>query len=239
MLAAGKVEAAGNLVLNISGSAQYQLSVSTLSGKTKTVSFNNATIYNMISNAVAVAPNGLAATLPAKGIIEYDPGDSDGTHNGFFYVTDKTGSYYYQLSGTDNNLAYYSFMELDSYVIITNEDILELGFSYPFDGSATYSLSAAGSGSLSGKDTALLYIHDNPYVYDMADNPSDFYGFNNPDYGTENNENAFEIQGLMTISLTYKTGSITGGSLSLAGVGNAKVNGSNYASVTSGKASFK
>ncbi len=81
---------------------------------TKTMSINNAFIYNLISNAVANASNGsnnLATTLPAKGYIAYFPEGSDGKYNGFFYVTDSKGSYY-QLSGYDNNGVYYSFMRL-------------------------------------------------------------------------------------------------------------------------------
>jgi hypothetical protein len=239
VFAAGKVEAAGDLVLTISGSVQYQYSSSITVGKTKTVSFSNATIYNMLSNSIANESNGLAATLPAKGIIKYDPEDSDGKTTGFFYVTDKTNGFYYPLSGYDNNSAYYSFMELDAYIIITNGYDLDLGFGYPYDGSANYTLNAAGSGSLSGKDTAMLFVHDNPYVYDLSESPNNLYEYDNPDYGSEYIYNAFEIQGLMTVSLTYKTGSINGGSLSLTGVGNAMVNGQDQASVISGKASLK
>src|SRR5262245_23224435 len=100
MLAVSKVDAAsgGNLVLNISGTVEYQLTNSDVVGKAKTVSFNNATIYNMISNAVAHAIHG-ATNLPAKGIIKYDPEDSDGRVTGFFYVTDKTNGFFYALSG--------------------------------------------------------------------------------------------------------------------------------------------
>jgi hypothetical protein len=239
VLTAGKAEAAGNLVLNISGSVQYQVSGSTLVGKAKTVSFNNTTIYNLISNAVAHAANGIATNLPAKGIIEYDPEDSDGLNNGFFYVTDKAGDFYYQLSGFDANSNYYSFIELSSYIIITDEDNLQIGFSDPFDGSASYSLNASGNGTLSGKATALLFVHDNPYVYDIADSPDNFYGFDNPDYGLQSNGTAFEIQGVMTVSLKYQSNSIDGGSLSLSGTGNAKIDGNYDASVISGKASLK
>jgi hypothetical protein len=239
VLAAGKVEASGNLVLNISGSIQYQVTNSANVGKTKTQSFNNATIYNLISNAVANAANGIATNLPAKGIIAYDPEGYDGTNNGIFYVTDKTNGFYYPLSGFDTNSQYYSFIELDSYVIINNS-ILKLGFDYPFDGSASYTLNASGNGSLSGKDTALLYIHDNPYVYDTSDFPDNFYGANNTFYGSENNEQALEIQGIMAISLAYKSNSINSGSISLSGAGNALLNGNNYdASVISGHASLK
>ncbi len=239
VLAAGKVEAAGNLILNISGSAQYQFTNSTLSGKTKTVSFSNASIYNMISNSVAANTNGVATNLPAKGIIEYDPEGNDDNIQGIFYVTDKTNGFYFPLSGYDTNNQYYSYMELDSYVIITNDDDLDLGFSDPFDGSASYTLNAAGNGSLSSKDTALLYVHDNPYVSDVADNPDIFYFYQHPLYGPEFNNTAFEIQGIMTVSITYKGGSISGGSLSLSGVGNATINGDGDASVLSGKASLK
>lgn len=234
-LAAGKVEASGGtLILNISGSVQYQTtnsdSTNGIVGKVKTQTFNNATVYNMISNAVANAENGLAATLPAKGIIVFDPTDSDGTNTGFFYVTDKANDFYYQLSGT-NASGYYSFIELDSWVI-TPDDYIEFGFGYPFDGSASYNLNASGNGSLSGKSTALLYIHNNPYSYDIADNPRGFYSAN-----TE----AFEIQGILAVHLTYESDSINGGTLSLTGTGNAIIPGAydiDDASVISGHASF-
>jgi hypothetical protein len=239
VLAAGKVEASGNLVLNISGSVQYQVTNSATVGKTKTQSFNNATIYNLISNAVANATNGIATNLPAKGIIAYDPEGYDGMNTGLFYVTDKTNGFYYPLSGQDTNSQYYSFIELDSYVVI-NDGAFDLGFDNPFDGSASYTLNASGNGSLSGKDTALLYIHDNPYTYDAADSPDNYYSANNTFYGQEYNGQVLEIQGILTINLSYKADSVNSGSISLSGAGNALLNGNNYdASVISGHASLK
>lgn len=240
VLAAGKVEASNsNLNLTISGSVQYQVSATDTSGTAKTQSFNTASIYNVISNAVAGNTNGIATNLPAKGIIVFDPTDSDaGGVTGFFYVTSnsKTNTFFYPLSGYDTNGEYYSFMELDSYVATANTN-LSFGNSYPFDGSANYKLSASGNGSLSGKYTALFYVHDNPYVYDIADNPDYFYGTDNS-YGPQNNNQALVIQGILSVNLTYKTNSITGGSLSLTGTGNAIINGNPSASVISGHASL-
>lgn len=238
-LAAGKVEASGEkLILNISGAVQYQYTNTALVGKTKIQSFNNATIYNMISNAVANAKNGIATNLPARGMIEFDPQDSDGLNTGFFYVTDKTNGFNYALSGYDTNTIYYSFMELDSTVIATATNTLPFGFSYPFNGSANYNLNASGDGSLNGKNTALLFVHDNPYVTDVSDSPDNFYSVSVRRYRLQTNSEAFEIQGIMTVNLTYKTNSITGGSLSLTGTGNAILDGNTNASVISGHASF-
>lgn len=232
--------ASGNeLVLNVSGTVQYQYtnsSSTTYFGKTKTQSFNNATIYNMISNAVANAGNGLAATLPAKGLIVFNPTGYDGKNDGFFYVTNTATGFYYPLSGYDVNSVYYSFIELDAWVITTDTD-MEFGFGFPMDGSSTYNLNSSGNGSLTGKDTALLYIHDNPYVNDLSDHPGYLYSYSDT-YGAEYDSEAFEIQGIMSINLTYKAFSITAGSISLTGTGNAKVNGSDEASVISGHASL-
>jgi len=239
-IAAVRTMASNNtfLTFNLTGTAVFNetnyLTSSRAIAATVTKSLNNKFVYNVISNAVAGATNGLAANLPANGYIAYnliDPNGnivSDGNVNGYFFVTNKTG-FYYQLSGYDTNDNYYSFMELDSSL---NPISSSLGFgnlyaSYTnINYAYSYNLSRSNnSGSLKLTQSALLYIHSNPYDYDYLDDIYEFYA---------DNQNAIEISGVFVLS-----GSSSGGSVSDTGTGNINFNnGLDQGVITSGKASF-
>jgi hypothetical protein len=241
-LVAGKASA--QLVLSVSGSA---LSQKTYAGSnvatTGAYSLNEKIIYNIISNAVANAaaassgtsPGAITPTnVPANGYIAFDPIDSDGgpeLGSGFFYVTNKSG-FYFPLSGLDTNGNYYSYIELD-----TQSSLYQfIGFQYgfvdlsttnaPFDGVSSYNISSGGNGNGTEADhsTALLYIHDDPYAYDDSDSPSiyqnNYLSQGGGDDSMLYNNNAIEIRGIVTATQTVKSGSVTGGTFSLAGTGN-------------------
>ena len=211
---------------------------------TVTKVFNNKTIYNLISNAVANAGIGLAANLPANGYIVFNPG-SDNTVYGYFYVTNKSG-FYYQLSGFapvtfGGHPLYYSFIELDSYD-------WGLGGSLGFGNSAdqnyisreSYS-SGTGNGLYNGTDVAELYIHSNPNDFDIIDNTS---GYNN------DGQNTLVIYGILKLDLTIKDNELIGharlndnepssGHGTITGTGNIVLdNGNNPGVITSATATL-
>ena len=157
--------------------------------------------------------------VPANGYIAFTTAGDDGPEygDGYFYVTNKAG-FYFPLSGYDTNDDYYSFIELDSVVLSPDDTYLYFGFEgyyyYPFFGhSSTYNLNShSGNGSSTAKATAVLYIHDDPYYYNDAENPDNLAEFDN--------ENAIEIRGVLTATITYKDFTITKESLSITGTGN-------------------
>ena len=230
-------KASADPVFNLSGTALFNKSVTTNGSKqvatTTTLALNNKTIYGIVSNAVANAGTYNTAiptaNLPADGYIAYnffatnattystyDPDYSQVV--GAFYVTNKSG-FYYPLSGLDTNGQYYSFMELDTW----DNQYSELGFGYDFDTMYSFSVNN-GNGSETDTDTALLYINDNPEIFDDADYPDSFI-YNN---------NSIEIRGILKLSLTVKNGFVTKGSASLSGSGNILTIQSGYGAVTSG-----
>jgi hypothetical protein len=191
----------------------------------KTMTFNNKTIYSIISNAVANAQsisestNVPTATLPPDGYIAFSQGANDFAPTGyyaggFFYVTNKSG-FYFPLSGEGSNNTAYSWMEFETQVSETQvggSDSFYLGFAENFDGGANRNYDVkTEAGSISTTSTALLFIHDNPLGYDDADYPGVFY----LDNGT-----AIEIRGILKISLTIKDGNMTATSATLTGTGN-------------------
>jgi hypothetical protein len=186
----------------------------------KSMSFNNATIYNIISNAVANSQvitgdtNVPTATLPADGYIAFSQGDNsfnppDDYFGGFFYVTNKSG-FYFPLSGEGSNSTPYSWMEFDTQ--IPNPIDYYVGVTVNFDGSQnrTYNVKTE-DGSATATSTALLFIHDDPLGFDDADYPGTFYLEN----GT-----AIEIRGILKINLTIKNGTTIAKSATLTGTGN-------------------
>jgi hypothetical protein len=223
-------------IFNLSGTAVFNKTNYTTSTRgiatTTTESLNNKFIYNVISNAIASQTNVLAAHLPPNGYIAYNFIDahsdivSDGNVNGCFFVTNKAG-FYYQLSGYTNE-TYYSFMELDSSLNPINSS-LGFGNYYATNMNCAYSYNVSGAtsaGSLKLTQTALLYIHSNPYDYDDLDNIYEFYA---------DNQNAIEISGLFILS-----GSENGGTATVTGTGKINTNdGLDQGVITSGKASFK
>jgi len=232
--------ASAQLVLNVSASALAQKTYTGLNvASTGTYSLNEKIIYSIITNAVANASvaSGGAITptnLPANGYIAFDPNDPDGGPEagvGFFYVTNKSGVYW-PLSGLDGNGNYYSYIELDSQNTFYDLFGFELGFvnsftnGAPFEGVSSYNISQGGSGNGTETDhsTALLYIHDDPYSYDDADDPS-IYDDNYLDQGAffdavGYNNNAIEIRGIITATLHIQSGNEASSSFSLTGTGN-------------------
>jgi hypothetical protein len=179
-----------------------------------TKSFNNAFIYQMISNAVAEGQvDGVPATnLPANGYIAFNLGNRSSASNniaeGTFYVTNKFVGWSYALSGHDAGHSYYSYIELDAY---------QTDFDENFIGVATGSLventqTDDETGSASQAGMSLFYVHDNPYAYDDADKPNEY----------DNNANAIEIRCNIKLSVTVKSSTFTSLSISSSGgaVGN-------------------
>jgi hypothetical protein len=206
--------------------------------RTGVMVWNTPKVYSLITSAVAnVGTNGtgLASTnLPSDGYIAFNPNGIIGGVAGTFYVTNRSG-FSYPLSGVDTNGNYYSFIELDTYLGTTDNTstnstnstpgLLNLGFSDNFNGIETGGYNTInGGGSESVMSTALFYVHDNPYAFNGGNNPNAFYG----------NANAFEIQGIADISISYKSSAVLHWSISLSGTGNAVVANSQNAIVISG-----
>lgn len=213
-------------------------------------SFNNASIYLLISNAVAQGyVAGVAAThLPAKGMIVFNPNGSDTLVSGIFFVTNKGTSFSFPLSGVDTNGNYYSYAEFDTH----NHNSGVLGFDL---GSYAQSFNNVGTGSNddfnevesytdgspneTAYSTAIFYVHDNPYAYDAADSWAwDYYYGSSTETGpilaspnptSANYVNALEIQGILLIQ-----SSANSGSGAITGSGNALIKGE-QALVLSGK----
>lgn len=180
---------------------------------------------------------------------------SSGGSYGLFYVTNKTGIYY-PLSGTDGDGFYYSWVELDTqntlYNTFTNitsttntifSSSIQFGWlntnivaglsipNAPFNGVATCNVSdVTGAGTATETSTGLLYIHDDPYIYDDADNPDIFWDNflritpDGPDQQGANS-NAIEIRGVVTATITYKNHQVSAESLSMTGSGNFEYQG--------------
>ena len=198
-------------------------------------SFNNKYIYNIISNAVANAGSystNLASTnLPPDGYVGFNPTGSDGEVEGFFYVTNKSG-FYLPLSGLDATNGYYSWIELDTKAPISaigGYNYTDIGFGSNFNETyhSTYG-QKSGNGDVSVTATALLFIHDNPYVFDDADDPQQ--------YNSQNT--GIEIRGIMKINQVYKKGVMTQWTATLSGTGNIFTSTDGNGEVTSAKATF-
>ena len=217
-------------VLSISCTAQFNktkyLKASQGNPTPTSLAINNKFVYNMISNAVATAGNGIVTNLPANGYIAYDINDYDGNVNGYFFVTNKAG-FFYPLSGYDANTNYYSFMELDTdyypggtlgFGNWSGQDINNI---YSYNVNFTKE-----TGSVKDTQTALLFIHDNPYNYNDLDNP---YEYNNV------NQDAIEVRGIFVLSASGNNATA-----SATGTGNINLNsGLNQGVVTSGKVAFQ
>lgn len=232
----------GPLVLNASGTIVIQeddgTSTSTKTNiyTTTTLSFNEKYIYNLISNAVASTsnPNLTSAQLPADGYIVFDPtnGFANGTvagqgiyysgglfyEEGLFYVTNKEG-FFYPLNGFDETNGYYSFIELD------NDDFGFYNYMYgEYSGSEP---TKTAVGTYSETEASVLYIHDNPYAIDDADQPGVLY----------RNYNAIEIRSAMKASwLDNGDNNVLNNSdVSIgSGSGNARIDGNDESTVSSG-----
>ncbi len=195
-------------------------------GVMESKSFGNSTIYLLISNAVAQGHvTGLPATnLPANGYIGFNrtgtaaiPGSSYGNFVGTFYVTNKAG-FYYPLQGTDRNGSFYSYIELDDNDYDFSHNFRDTVYNGSYN-------NTTGTGTFTVRQPMLLYISDNPYAYNDADSPGNFYNFNN---------SAIEIRATMRDSWTDQDGVTTQNSYTSVGgaSGQAQIKGI-YGVVTS------
>ena len=162
------------LRLTVSGTVKYQNAEGFGQGSTATYSFNEKTVYLLVSNYVANArfysyTNIAGTNLPANGYIAFNP------NRDLFYVTNKAG-FYYSLNDFDANNQYFSWIELDSFVFYGDQGYLQYGVltkgGYQlFNTVAGYNINLKGDGTSASTSTAVLYIHDDPYNWDDADNP--------------------------------------------------------------------
>ncbi len=232
----------GGLILSVSAKIESQSTNSTLQkGAITSLSMNEKVVYNLISNAVADAngllgPNLTPTILPADGYIAYMPFTNNGANFGLFYVTNKSG-FYLPLSGKDATNGYYSFIELTTYVTFSpNTGGYGVGYGDLNNDISSYSVSSSSTnGTGTATSTGVLFIHDNPYIYDDWDNPNRFYGYNG-----HVDQNAIEIRGIVTTALKYtESYRPVMTSFSVTGTGNAVLNGRTYFSlVSSGKATL-
>src|ERR1700722_16291326 len=195
------------------------------------VSFNNAAVYFIISNAVAHGyVSGIQpANLPATGYIVYNPKGNDGALTGAFSVTNNGTGFSYPLSGIDDNGDYYSYIEFDTDNQVAGALGFDLGLTmfYGDDFNNVYSFDAK---TQEASSSAVFYVHDNPYAYDAADALAWDFGFmgagpqglNSPNPTSNNFQNSIEIKGVLTVDLTLKSNAT---SAVFHGKGNALING--------------
>jgi hypothetical protein len=201
---------------------------------TITQTFNTKKIYSILSNAVAHASsysvNLMSTNLPANGYIAFNPlGDDGGIVDGYFYVTNRS-RFYFPLSGFDSQGNFYSWIELDTRVpYAPSGDSIIIGFGDRFyeTDRGTYN-EKTGNGTSSITATALLFIHDNPYGYDDADNSYDF----------DANSTGIEIHGLINITQDYKGGMISQWTARMYGEGNILLPRTGEGEVIYGGATF-
>jgi hypothetical protein len=225
------------LILTVSGTVEYQKAAGPDEGSIATYSFNEKTVYLLVSNYVANAQyysytNIAGTNLPADGYIAFNP-----NHDLFFYVTNKAG-FYYPLSGFDANGQYFSWIELDSFVFYGYDSgYLQFGTAFEsqyqlFNTVADYKFDLKG-GKTTSFSTGVLYIHDDPYNYDDADNPHVYWenfspweggAFGGSDDQLGHNNSMIEIRGALTSRLNFiaveGTLFINSANLSLNGAGN-------------------
>lgn len=255
----------GVMVLNVSGTAQFPGTNFTKGvqqvATTVTKTFKEADIYTLIVNAVSNAAITAipTQTLPADGYIAYNPNfvtnmftmttyDHVYTNiTGLFYVTNKSG-FFYPLSGRDTNGNYYSFIELD-----TVDQVLGpqgFGFAngalFPQDFNSIFTENfntTTSNSSETDTETPVLFIHDDPYISDDADEPGIFF-FNDISYPSDylfNFYHAIEIRGVLSLSFKGTSNKVTVAG-TLNGTGNTVMkNGQNdnvYGIITSAKATL-
>jgi hypothetical protein len=221
---------AKDLVLNVSGTIKYQnVNATETKEIVSSLSFNERTIYYIVTNALAgnaIGTNGstlgafIAPTnMPANGYIAFNPynTNADGITTGTFYVTNKAG-FYYALSGLDTDGQYYSFIELDTFVAAGNNGI-DTDYGNLFSAVASSSVTS-GTGTSIGE----FYVHDDPYALDDADYPDIIFG----DFGGQVNMNSIEIRGLVTAPFKFPGTVPTLSSLSLTGNGNCVFEGTAF-----------
>ena len=191
IFAAGKVSAIPGVV-NVSGTILSETDSNPSSGvfvgKVTKQSINTKYVLNLLAQATEFWFGGDQTWFTDKhSQLVYDPEalNSDATSvysfdvYGIFYVTNTSTHDVYRLDGFDEGASYYSFVELDSYGFerMTSDGLgfwadPALGENYvnsfkENDNKNTYSSKATLHG--------LLYIHDEPYDYNITDGPSQFF----------------------------------------------------------------
>lgn len=189
IFAAGKVSAIPGVV-NVSGTVQSETdsinSSGVLIGKVTKKSFNTKYALNLLAQATAFWFGGDQGWFTNKNSeLVYDPeayNDAATTNYSFnvygiFYVTNTSTHASYRLDGVSEG--YFSFVEFDSYGFerLTDDGLgfwadPSLGENYvekykENDVKLTYSSTATLPG--------LLYIHNDPYDYDITDNPGELF----------------------------------------------------------------
>jgi hypothetical protein len=247
IFAAGKVSAVPG-VLTVSGTSLSETdshpSSGIYAGKVTKYGFKNKDVLNLLAQGTEYWFGGNQGWFTNKASqLAYDPEafNSDATDNypydiyGIFYVTNTSTHASYRLDGYDDGDVYYSFVEFDSFGFyeLTGEE-MGLGFWHDpglgenyvesfkeNDSKGTYSSKA----SLHG----LLYIHDDPYYYDITDYPSSIF----------DNSHALIIRGLGTFNYSDNSTTQTE-SFTVSGSGDGYFSDSDDSyQVISGKVAFK
>lgn len=189
-------------VVTISGTASYQ----DYNKNDDAVIKKHSISQKMVMQLLAIATGEPSITnKPTK--LLYDPdvlneaaldSSEDFYSYGVFYVTNSALGLY-PLQGIDINGDYWSYIEMDSYILDHNSWLEErLGFSYPYV-TEYNSVTTEGKNSGSIIGNAILYIHSNRNYYDITganSNQSSLYYANNWDGYLQSY--ALVIRGLIT-----------------------------------------
>jgi hypothetical protein len=245
IIAAGKVSAVPGVV-NVSGTFWNETdstpSTDLYVGKVTKKSFNTKFILSLLKQAT----NQGWFTNKASQLV-FDPEAYNTNANasanyslpvyGIFYVTNTVNNAptnYYPLDGVDINGYYYSFVEFDSYGFYNLTGEYSLGFWHDAGLGENYVESYKeddGKHTLSRTATllGLLYIHDNPYDYNITDNPGEVF----------DNTSALIIRGLGTFNYSHNSTTQTE-SFTLSGSGDGYFYSADFSNpVITGKVTFK
>ncbi len=230
VLAAGKASATLGF-FNVSGTVMtatnYSASANLDVGKIIKQSFKTKDILKLLANATG---NGWFTNKGSQLAYSdaYNSDASDWYGNfvyGIFYVTNTITHGSYRLDGTSTG--YYSYVEFDVYHWHFGFwDNINVGVNY-----VESSTDNESKGTHSSKTTLprLLYIHDNPYEFDITDYPSVVFA----------NDNALVIHGLGIIDFSDNSVTTTM-SITMSGSGDGYFRDANYSyPVITGETTFK
>jgi hypothetical protein len=246
IFAAGKASAILGVV-NVSGTALNETDSNPSSGvyvgKVTKQGFKTKDVLSLLAAGTGYYLGGDQTWFTdKKSQLVYDPdaynddasywySDYDYSLYGIFYVTNTSTHDYYRLDGYDGD--YFSFVELDSYGY---ERLTEDGLGFWRDPNLAENYVESykrndNTGKYSSTATlhGLLYIHDDPYYFDITDYPS--YVFDN--------NNALIIRGLGTFNYSDNSKTETE-SFTLSGSGDGYFYDSDDTRpVITGKVTFK
>jgi hypothetical protein len=241
IFAAGKVSATPGVV-TVSGTILSETDSNPSSGvyvgTVTKYSFKNKDILSLLADATG---NTWFTNNGSQLIYDPEALNSDATDNysydvyGIFYVTNTSTHDVYRLDGFDVLDSYYSYVEFDSYGFyeLTGEGT-GLGFWHDPALGENYVESykendAKGTYSSTATLHSLLYIHNDPYQYDITDYPGAIFS----------NSQALIIRGLGTFN--YSVNSTTQTEFfTLSGSGDGYFSSSDDTrSVITGKVTFK